>query len=221
LTRRLSTIIARCGYNRHTASAILYAPTSYAGGGFVHWYTLQGEGLIQQFLKHWRTNTMISRMLRIDLAWSQWQSGLSRPILTATATPLPYLECRWLRSLHIFLQYSKSQLLVHQPFTQPIEWIGDFHIMDYAIRSGLFDEEAIRLINYCRLYLHVTNVSDLLNADKTSILPDMFSCRRALWMNPTTIITLQKKPSDYQIRYRWKRLCHEWTTDDGRVSAAI
>jgi hypothetical protein len=190
----MGTIKARCGYNLHTASAILYAPTSYAGGGFVHWYTLQGEGQIQQFLKHWRTNTMISRMLRIDLAWSQWQSGLSRPILTATSTPLPHLECRWLRSLRTFLHYSNSHLHVHQPFTQPIERIGDFHIMDYAIRSGLFDEEALRLINYCRLYLHVTTVSELFNADGTSsILPDMLSCRRAPWMDPTTVITLQKK----------------------------
>jgi hypothetical protein len=128
----MGTIIARCGYNRHAASALLYAPTSYAGGGFVHWYTLQGEVQIQQILKHLRTNTMISRMLRINLAWSQWQSGLSQSILTETATPIPHLECRWLRSLRIFLQHSKSQLHVHQPFTQPIERIGDFHIMDYA-----------------------------------------------------------------------------------------
>jgi hypothetical protein len=83
----MGTIIAQCGYNRNTAYAILYAPTSFAGGGFVHWYTLQGEGHIQQFLKHWRTDTMISRMLQIDLAWSQWQSGLSQPIINATATP--------------------------------------------------------------------------------------------------------------------------------------
>jgi hypothetical protein len=113
----MGTIITRCGYNRHTTYAILYAPMSFAGGGFVHWYTLQGEGQIQQFLKHWRTDTMISRMLRIDLAWSQWQSGLSRPIINATATPLPHLECCWLRSLRNFLQYSTSQLHVNQPFT--------------------------------------------------------------------------------------------------------
>jgi hypothetical protein len=93
--------------------------------------------------------------------------------------------------------------------------------MDYAIQSGLFNEEALRLINYCQLYLHVTTVSELFNAGGTSMLPDMLSCRRAPWMDSTTIITIQKKPSDYQIRYRWKRLCREWCTDDGRVLEAI
>jgi hypothetical protein len=205
----MGSIIARCGYNRHTAYAILYAPTSLAGGGFVHWYTLQGEGQIQQFLKHWRTNTMISQMLRIYLAWSQWQSGLSQLILNATATPLPHLECRWLCSLRTFLQYSTSQLHVHQPCIQPIERLGDFHIMDYAIQSGCFDEEALRIINYCQLHLHVTTISELFNADGTYMLPEMFACRRAPWMDPTTIVTLQKKPGDYQIRYRWKQLCRE------------
>jgi hypothetical protein len=66
----MGIILAKCSYNRHTAYAILYAPTAYAGGGFIHWYTLQREGQITNFLKHWRTGTMISTMLRIDLAWS-------------------------------------------------------------------------------------------------------------------------------------------------------
>jgi hypothetical protein len=155
--------------------------------------TLQGEGQIQQFLKLWQTDTMISRMLQIDLAWSRWQSGLSRPILNDTATPLPHLECRWLHSLQNFLQYTNDQLHVNQPFVQPIERIGGFHIMDYAIQSGRFDEEALRIINYCRLYLHATTVSELFNTDGTSMLPDMFACRRAPWMDPTTIVTLSKR----------------------------
>jgi hypothetical protein len=46
-SRVLGSIITKCGYNQHTAYALLYAPTSLAGGGFVHWYTLQGEGQTQ------------------------------------------------------------------------------------------------------------------------------------------------------------------------------
>jgi hypothetical protein len=114
-----------------------------------------------------------------------------------------------------------SQLHVNQPFTQPIERLGDFHIMDYAIQSGRFDEETLRIINHCRLYLHVTTVSELCNADGTSMLPEMFACRRAPWMDPTMIVTLQKKPNDYQIRYWWKRLCHKWCKEDGFVAEDI
>lgn len=44
-----SMIIAKCGYNRKTASALIYAPTWYAGGGFLPKYLLQGEGMVLQF----------------------------------------------------------------------------------------------------------------------------------------------------------------------------
>ena len=49
----IQPIISKCGYNRNTATAIRYAPTSYAGCGFVRWTRLQGEGQIALFLKHW------------------------------------------------------------------------------------------------------------------------------------------------------------------------
>ena len=52
-------IIRKCGYNSNTARDIIYAPTEFAGGGFLPWYLLQGEGQIQQFIKHWRTDTIV------------------------------------------------------------------------------------------------------------------------------------------------------------------
>ena len=71
-------------YNRHTAAAILFAPINYAGGGFVHLYMLQDEGQICNFLKHWQTDTVVSKMLKIDVAWAQWQAGTSHAILLDT-----------------------------------------------------------------------------------------------------------------------------------------
>jgi hypothetical protein len=36
----INTILAKCGYNRRTARAIIYAPPNFAGGGFLPWYLL-------------------------------------------------------------------------------------------------------------------------------------------------------------------------------------
>ena len=47
-------LIAKCGYNRNTARALIYAPTYVDGGGFLPWYALQGEGQVLNFVKHWR-----------------------------------------------------------------------------------------------------------------------------------------------------------------------
>lgn len=125
-------IVAKCGYNRHTPTALRYAPTHHAGCGFVRWKTLQGEGQITLFLKHWRTNTIISRILRIALAWRQWQSGISASILSDTKTPLPHLSSRWLHSLRRFLKSISAKLRLQQPFVTPPERNSDLYIMEFC-----------------------------------------------------------------------------------------
>jgi hypothetical protein len=95
--KTIPLIVAKCGYNRTTAIALRYAPTHHAGCGFVRWQTLQGEGQIHLFMKHLRTDTIISQVLRIAISWCQWQSGLSTSILgngyeNATPTPLQQMD---------------------------------------------------------------------------------------------------------------------------------
>lgn len=84
----------------------------------------------QQFVKHWHTNTMISKMLSINFAWRQWQAGLSNPILEGTTTPQPHLECRWLRKLRDFWHHASAKLHVDKTFVQKPKRIDDFYIMD-------------------------------------------------------------------------------------------
>jgi hypothetical protein len=105
-------------------------------------------------------------------------------------------------------------------FVIPHKRHGDIYryIMEYAQKSGLFNPTELTFINYCRLYLHVTTVSDFFNASGTAILPHMFQCRRPPWFNPNHYITLQRRPSDYQIRKRWQRLCREFCTGDGSIA---
>lgn len=129
-------LIAKCGYNRHTARALIYAPTAYAGGGFVPWYLLQGEGQIQQFIKHWRTDTLVSKTLRIAVSWLQWQAGWHRSVLEDTTSPILYLECRWLTSLRGFLQTIRGSLLLDQPFVQRRERQHDIYNKLTSILSG-------------------------------------------------------------------------------------
>lgn len=128
---------------------------------------------------------MISSLACIDLAWSQWQVSTSTPILIDLIS-LPHLECRWLLSMQHFLRHVHGQLHVHKTFVQPPERLGDIHIMDYAMQCGSFKPANIKIVNYCRLYLHVTTVSELFNAAGTHILPAMLQCRRSPWFDPAT-----------------------------------
>jgi hypothetical protein len=61
----LQAFLSKCGFNRNTKRAVMFAPWQCSGGGFMPLYLLQGEGQILSFLKHWRTDTPAGRLLRI------------------------------------------------------------------------------------------------------------------------------------------------------------
>jgi hypothetical protein len=217
-SKSIPNIIAQCGYNRNIALSLRYAPLSYAGCGFVRWSTLQGEGQILLFLKHWRTTTMISMTLRVALSWSQWQSGISKPILQNTRINLPHLECRWIKSLRGFLRKIHATVRVDRPRVIPPEREHDVYIMEHAIRSKIFSEADLKIVNYCRQYLHVTTVSELFDTEGTTMHRHMFLCRRPPWFDKSQFLILQQRPSDYQVRYKWQKLCRTLSTQDGKAA---
>ena len=92
-------------------------------------------------------------------------------------------------------------------FVVPPERTDDKHLMDIANTHPNLTTHAIRVINYCRLYLHVTTVSEILTADGTHILPLMLQCHRPPWFDPTMNMIIQKRPSEYQIRTKWRPFC--------------
>ena len=84
LMERIVRLFCRSSY-RNTSKTIMYGSKSLGGGGFIRLYTLQSEGQIQHFLKFWRTESDIHDMLEIDLAWCQYEAGISTPILEDTS----------------------------------------------------------------------------------------------------------------------------------------
>ncbi len=186
----LTKIVAKCGYNRNTSRSLLFAPTDYGGGGFLPWHLIQGACQVQQFLKHWRTNTIVSRTLRVALLWAQWQTGHHISILEDTR-PFPYLECRWINSLRAFLHSINAKIYVDLPLVSSIERSHDQYILKIAHDCGLFTPHDLNVINYCRLYLHVTTLSELFDANGRYIMSDIYQCRREKWFDPNTYITLQ------------------------------
>jgi hypothetical protein len=206
-------MIAKCGFCRKTAYAVLFAPTEMAGGGFVHhWAMIQSEGQIQHLIKHWRTSSNISNSLCIALAWSQWQSGIAAPILSDTHVSIHYIECRWLASLRDALRSTQSSVRLDKNFVQPPERSGDLHIMDVAQRSKRYSESALRLLNYCQLYLHVTTMSELLNSTGTKLLHHMKKCQRPPWFNPAIITVLQPRPTSRLRLKQWELFCKHLAT---------
>ena len=115
----LRAFLAKCGFNRNTKRAIVFAPIRYGGCGFIHLFLLQGEGQILQFLTHWRTDTPAGKLLRIAVSWVQLHLGTSWSFLSDMATPLPHMPGRWLQSLRKFLQRIEGNIEVDDSFRPP------------------------------------------------------------------------------------------------------
>ena len=149
--------------------------------------------------------------LRIALAWSQWQSGIATSILSNTHVSIDYVECRWLLSLREALRATNASVRVDQDFVQGPERQGDVHIMDAARRSRRYSPDDLRRLNYCRLHLHVTTVSELLDPSG-KVLHHMTKCKRPPWFDPTTITVLQTRPTSNLRLRQWENLCHHLAT---------
>jgi hypothetical protein len=187
-------MVTHMGYNRTTSKAVLYGPTSLGGAGLFHLYDDQGYGQIKTLLKHWRTpDSQIGRMLRIAVAWAQQCSG------TGTSIKLPHLECKWLASLRQFLQDIEGQIHLRHDFVEPLQRQHDSFLMDLAIGTKKFGKAELRRINYCRMYLGVLLLSDIVSADGKRIIQSVHSGEIA----PASVLGLhgyhkvsQRCPSD-------------------------
>ena len=217
--KTISTILAKCGFNRHTPKPIRYAPQSYAGCGMIPWWVTQAEGQISLFIKHWRTDTVISKTLRVATAWGQWLTGLSRSFLFDVSTPLPHFEAKWLNSLRNALDRANMQLHLNKSYVLPAERTNDIHIMEWASLYSELSPKAIKVLNYCRLYLHVTTISELFDSDGLRILSYMYECRRPPWFNKRQFMPIQTRPSPYQIRKVWKPFCNRWIQKIGLLQS--
>jgi hypothetical protein len=165
--KSIPLIFAKCGYMRTTAYAILFGPKCLGGEGgvFIRWFTLQGEGQLILFIKHWRVQDAAGHLLPIVVAWVQYQSGVGTPIFSDPHLHLPYLESQsWLPLLQQFLAQINGKLLLDKTYVAPMQRSNDKYIMTRVIDMGVLTDAELHVINCCHLFLNVITITDLVQA---------------------------------------------------------
>jgi hypothetical protein len=132
-------------------------------------------------------------------------------------TPLPYLTAQWIPALRTFLATMDGQIKLDRHYIPALQRHGDEHIMDKVVDSGAFSTTQMQQINWCRLYLDVSTVSNLTTANgkfidtaisqghRTSL--SGFSC----WHK-----TNQAQPSS-ESWMQWNHVCRIWSHCDGSL----
>jgi hypothetical protein len=172
--KSMPSIFAKAGYNRNTSRALLYGPQDYGGGGFIRWKWLQGEGQIQNFLKHWRTDSQVSKILLMAVSWYQHNTVVGFALFQKPSIPIEYSDARYLPSLRQFLStIIDGHLEIDEAYIVPLQRQGDHHIMDTARQSNQFTASELRSLSYCWLSLNVTTVAGITAESGTSIIADL------------------------------------------------
>ena len=201
-------MVTHCGFNRYTKRAVIYGPNHWGGAEFTHLYDIQGYGQVSYFIKSWRTpNSHQGVMIRIALQWAQFCAGTGRPILEDTITALPHLETEWLTSLRTYLKDVTGTIQVDHPGVPELMRERDQYIMDMVVRSGKFKPGEIKRINYCRLYLNVTTVSEITNANGNIIDPGMLEGNKDSINTSSRWQAVHQKRPDKTSWKLWKRVC--------------
>ena len=210
--KTLPKIFAKCGFNRNTARSILFGPQEIGGGGFVPLYAVAGTGYIKHFLKHWRTpKEQAGKILRIVLLWSQYQSGVSFPILSQPTIDLSYIQGRFINQIRQYLSVIQGRIDLDITYTPTALRRYDRALMQTAIESQTFTNQQLERINCVRMYLGITYLSEISTIDGSKIAPSIINREPT---NTTYMLTLgkvyQKRPNKRSWAL-WERLISLFT----------
>jgi hypothetical protein len=163
-----TSLLASLGYNRHMPREVVFCQKKYQGLGLKHLYDLQGADSTQLLLQELNnTGSTTHAMLDILLEVIQMEAGIQQPILEDTR-PLQYIEWGWIPSIRDFLYHMDAQI-TNATSGLPLYRVNDSLIMDSTTIKELSRKEQI-LVNRCRLFLQIENLSDITNAEGKQIL---------------------------------------------------
>ena len=212
--KTLPQIFAKCGYMRNTSRKILFGPAPIGGGGFIPLYAVAGAGYVQHFLKHWRTpKEQAGRLVRIVLAWSQYQAGVSYPILHQPDTELPYMQGRFIPALRRYLSDIGGSIAIHPTYAPAPLRRNDRSIMEYAMSLSKYTDHQLKKLNSVRMFLGITFLSEITNLRGTHI---MNHATDPTVTNDTYILTVGKiyQPCPPTASWvLWQLLLAQLTTD--------
>ena len=200
--------LCKIGYNRNLPTAVAYGPVSLGGIGLRDLFINQGAEKSLFVLRMLRIDRPVSKIIKIYLLWSQKVSGVSYNILEYPSIILPQLqEEKWITTFREFLSKSNLQIKIVNLFEASYQRTNDKYLMDQALNMNL-KITTIQKINRCRIYLKVTTISDITNANGSHITLGAYNCNENSIINNSGEWPVQMKPGPKHIRI-WKRFLNE------------
>ena len=161
----LNNVLPKCGLNRHTPRALVFAPKELGGLNFDHIWTKQYILHLEMFQKHLRRLDTLGKSMLCNLNCIQLLLGRSVPFLHLDPTIHSYVDHSgsigmiWRISYYLDVQLVIPKLKIPHPTQQE----GDCVLMDIAVTDSLVNANRRKMeaINACRLYHGVICLSNM------------------------------------------------------------
>jgi hypothetical protein len=155
-------------FNQHMPREVVLAPLHFGGLGLLDLIAEQGIAQILFVLSHLRSATSVASTIQILLETYQVSTGITQNPLEAT-TSCSYVQSPWVQCIQSFLHQCNAQIRVPFITTKAPLRQHDKVIMEYACPSR-FTPTELKQINYCRIYLQVLFLSEIVSDVGTHIV---------------------------------------------------
>ena len=144
-------------------TSLRHGPLKMGGLGLYDLRTEAGLEALKFFRNSIYAQSEAGNLLRLNMKYSQRESGIGTPLLQYPGVHVPYLTPSWILSLrqYMFL-HNMNVVLVTDSYVDTLRGPTDQYIMDplHLQRYGVSQQRDINLV---RLYLQVSTLSDLVD----------------------------------------------------------
>jgi hypothetical protein len=158
-----TTFIRLQGYDMSYPRAVIYGPKKMGGVGILKLSVEGNCNKIESIITHMNGNTKLGGEFLINLNWLQIHGGKSCTIINSLQK-FNYIQNNWFFPIKEFLNKTQSTLVIKEIWKPKIHRVNDKIIMDHLPSEIMTKTQQIQFNNW-RMFLQVTNISDLATLD--------------------------------------------------------
>jgi hypothetical protein len=161
----VNAILPKMGIARTAPRAVVFGTAQFRGLGLTHLMVLQGHNRLQYLLGHLRYGDATWRLMQMLLEYTQFECGCRGNPLAQDYNNYSALliNMDWIMEVWEHLQTCKAKVEIDCLWKPTENRVHDILIMESLIASGIFTNKELKEINYCRIYLQASYLSDITN----------------------------------------------------------
>ena len=201
----VKSILQKMHVSSTIPTSLRHGPVEMGGLGLYDLRTEAGLEALKFFRNALYTNSEAGNLIRLNLQYSQRESGVGFPLLSNPTCHIPYLTPSWVLSVRQFLSNHNMHVTVSDVHIDELKSTTDEYIMN-EVHLQRYSASQQKDINLVRLWLQVTTLADMVDCLRGAkyINLNHLDGKRSPLFTSDPKWPRQKQPTKQQCRL-WKR----------------